>query len=111
MGYSNQPNPLFFGAEVGALKVWTGSATTASGVATFDWSVAGFSGPPAVIPVASSPNTSTVTDRVWATMKTGWTATGGDAYALRGASVGIGGGDSVRNAPDGTTITVIAIGN
>lgn len=110
IGFSGQPNPQFFGAETGAVKIWTGSAVVTGGIATFDWTSAGFVSAPVPMVTAASPNTTTVTDRVWATMRTDWTSTGGSAYGLRGANIALG-GDTVRTCLDGTVIYCTAIGN
>lgn len=95
------------GATSGA-KVWYGTATTdASG----DWSVsvtsAGFTGSPVVL-VTGELNTTTVTDQVWATVRTRSTSTIAGT-AIRGVVLAALGA-TTRRAASGATVHVVAIG-
>lgn len=85
----------------------------ANGDFTVDWSAAGFTQPPfSVMATALSPVTGTVRDRAWATMRTGFTATQGQGYTLRGrliVSILVGGAETIITAPN-VAVHVVAWG-
>lgn len=89
-------------------KIWFGTATVTSGVWTVNYSGAGFTTVPAITATAISTQ-AVAEDRCWAALTGTPTTTGCSGYGLRGALV-TGSGSSVRTAPDGTVINVIAIG-
>lgn len=96
------------------IKQWVGVVQSdANGDFTVDWSAAGFTQPPfSVMVTAFSPVTGTVRDRAWATMRTGFTATQGQGYTLRGNLLVFvlgGGGETVRTAPN-VPVHVVAWG-
>jgi hypothetical protein len=99
------------GAQVQALlpiKLWTGSTTTTSGAWTIDYTAAGFTGAPTVIPTAQLSDAN-VYDRGWASLSSAPTQTSAAGYGIRGANLALLGA-TVRTVPDGTIIHVIAIG-
>lgn len=98
------------GAQVLALlpvKIWVGSTTTTSGEWTIDYTAAGFTSPPAVIPTAQLSDTD-VYDRGWASLSSSPTSTSASGYGLRGANLALL-GPTVRTVPDDTVISVVAI--
>lgn len=101
------------GALTEATKVWRGRVTSnADGVFTVDYSTAGFTEAPRVQVSAESPNTGTIQDRAWATLRGTPTTSSASGYTLRGdltVTILFGGSPTVRTAPN-TAVNVIAIG-
>lgn len=101
------------GALTETTKVWRGRVTSdANGVFTIDYSSAGFTEAPRVEVSAESPNTDTIQDRAWATLRGTPTTSAASGYTLRGdniVTILVGGSVTVRSAPN-TAVNVIAIG-
>lgn len=101
------------GALTETTKVWRGRVTSdADGIFTIDYSSAGFTEAPRVEVAAESPDTGTVQDRSWATLRGTPTASSASGYTLRGervVTILVGGSATVRTAPN-TAVNVIAIG-
>lgn len=101
------------GALTETTKIWRGLVTSdANGVFTIDYSSAGFTEPPRVEVSAESPDTGTVQDRAWATLRGTPTASSASGYTLRGQliiTILLGGAATTRTAPN-TAVNVIAIG-
>ena len=96
------------GAVDGALKVWSGLATTDSdGLWAVDYSDVGFSTILGAWPTTVSAE-SLVVDRPWAALNSAPALTGCAGYALRGSVVVLG-GTGVRTAP-GVQVSVLALG-
>lgn len=96
------------GGAVSGTKAWYGTATTD---ANGDWSVditpAGFSASPVVL-VGGELNTTTVTDQVWATVRTRSSTTIAGT-AIRGVVLAVLGA-TLRRAAAGATVHVLAVG-
>lgn len=101
------------GALTETTKVWRGRVTSdANGIFTIDYSSAGFTEAPRVEVSAESPDTGTIQDRAWATLRGTPTTSAASGYTLRGQLIGtisVGGEPTVRAAPN-TAVNVIAIG-
>lgn len=96
------------GGAVSGAKAWYGTATTdASGDWTANISSAGFSASPVVL-LAAELNTTTVTDQVWATLRTK-SSTSLAGTAIRGVVLAVLGA-TLRRAASGATVHVLAIG-
>lgn len=98
------------GAQVLALlpiRFWVGSTTTTGGEWTIDYTAAGFTAPPEVIPTAQLSDAD-VYDRGWASLSSAPTETSASGYGLRGANLALL-GPTTRTVPDGTVVRVIAI--
>lgn len=89
-------------------KVWVGTVTTTTGLWSVDYSAAGFTKAPLVIPTAQLSDDD-VFDRAFASLSTPPTVTGAAGYGLRGANL-LALGATLRTVPDGTTIHVVALG-
>lgn len=88
--------------------IWIGTATTSGGSWSVDYSQAGFVSPPIVTPTAQL-SVANVYDRCDASLSTAPTTTTASGTSTRGANLLVL-GSTVRNAPDGTVIHVVAIG-
>lgn len=98
------------GAQALALlpvKIWVGSTTTTSGAWSVDYTAAGFTAAPEVIPTVQL-SAANVYDRGWASLSSAPTQTSAAGYGLRGDNLAIL-GPTVRTVPDGTVVRVIAI--
>ncbi len=95
-------------AQLKSPIVWVGTATTSGGTWTIDYSAAGFVSVPYVACTAQL-SSANVYDRAWASLSSAPTATGCAGYGLRGQNL-LALGSTTRTVPDGTVITVIAIG-
>ena len=89
-------------------KTWIGTTTTTGGAWSVDYSSAGFTSPPIVVATAQLQDVD-IFDRAFASLSSAPTTTNATGYSVRGSNMLIL-GSSVRTAPDGTIIYVIAIG-
>lgn len=90
-------------------KVWMGSTTTTGGVWTIDYTSAGFSRPPNVLPTLQLEDVD-VFDRGFASLSAAPTAINAAGYGVRGADLALL-GPTVRTVPDGTIVHIIAFGD
>ena len=95
-------------SQLRAPLIWIGTAVTSGGTWTVDYTQAGFISPPIVTPTAQL-STVNVYDRCDASLSTAPTTTTANGTSTRGANLLVL-GSTVRNAPDGTVIHVVAIG-
>lgn len=89
-------------------KIWYGKTTTTAGAWSVDYTNAGFTSPPTVFSNAQLADTD-VFDRAFASLSTSPTTTTASGYGLRGANL-LSLGETLRTAPDGTVIHIMAIG-
>lgn len=95
-------------AQLLSPMIWLGTATCSGGSWTIDYTSAGFTSSPTVLPTAIL-NSSNVYDRAFASLSGTPTTTSASGYAVRGANLLVL-GPTVRTVPDGTVIQVVAIG-
>jgi len=96
------------GAQMRASLIWVGTTTTSGGTWSIDYTDAGFVAIPSVM-VSIQLQDTDVYDRGFASLSSAPTLTSAQGYGVRGANLALLGA-TTRTVPDGTVVTVMALG-